>query len=127
MLQQAVSYVISALAKVGDIDASNVETSLVRRTLRIRDMVLRQDTVNAFLPFPIQSGRVNDLRVELPWPTSNEPLLIFSEGITITLKGDVPKFNTNEMNKEEIRSGITEESIFGAMEAPSVVANLFEG
>ncbi|RNF13718.1 uncharacterized protein Tco025E_06064 [Trypanosoma conorhini] len=126
MLQQAVSYVISGLAKLGDIDASNVETSLMRRTLRIQDMTLRQDTLNAFLPFPIHSGRVSDLRVELPWPTSKDALFVSSQGITLTLKGDVPKFNTNAMTREEIRGGITEESIFGAKEASPASTNSYE-
>ncbi|ORC86644.1 uncharacterized protein TM35_000272340 [Trypanosoma theileri] len=112
-MQQAISYVISNLAKIADVKPSDVESSLRQRTLRFRDLALRKETLNKILPIPILSGHISDLLVEIPWPVPNKPLIIHPHGVTMTLDPLGKSTGIVEMSLEEIQDGITDESILG--------------
>ncbi|KEG09664.1 hypothetical protein DQ04_04841000, partial [Trypanosoma grayi] len=76
-------------------------------------MSLRKDTLNSLVPFPIASGHIVELCVEIPWPTSNSPLIIRSQGVKVILDDYSLSVPLRDMSMEDIRLSINEESILG--------------
>ncbi|KAH8613937.1 hypothetical protein ERJ75_000757200 [Trypanosoma vivax] len=115
-MQHIVSFLISRVAKIADVAPSNVESSLSERTVCLRNLTLRTDTVNSMSGLRISSGRIEELHFQLPLPTSTTPLVIRPVGVTIVLSDLSPQGKNTEMTPDAIRRGITTESIIGMTE-----------
>ena len=70
MQQMVITYVLSGLANIADVNPRDVHTSLFNGNVRVNNVSLRPETMNKFLPLPIEEGTVPEMEVQIPNPST---------------------------------------------------------
>ncbi|GET86127.1 hypothetical protein, conserved [Leishmania tarentolae] len=116
MQQMVVTYVLSGLANIADVNPRDVHTSLFNGNVRINNLSLRPDTMNKILPLPIEEGTVPELELQIPNPSTATPMEVKVHRGRLRLPLDLSS-PPIDRTPEQILRGITDHSILGAAAA----------
>ncbi|KAG5486265.1 hypothetical protein LSCM1_07388 [Leishmania martiniquensis] len=116
MQQMVVTYLLSGLANIADVNPRDVHTSLFNGHVRVHNLSLRPETMNKMLPLPIEEGTVPEMELQIPNPSTATPMEVKVHRGRLLLQFNLsspPPVRT----PEQILHGITEYSILGAAAA----------
>ncbi|KAG5485299.1 hypothetical protein CUR178_06662 [Leishmania enriettii] len=116
MQQMVVTYVLSGLANIADVNPRDVHTSLFNGHVRVNNLSLRPETMNKILPLPIEEGVVPEMEVQISNPSTSTPVEVKVHRGQLLLQFDLSS-PPRDRSPEQILRGITEYSIFGAAAA----------
>ncbi|RHW70952.1 N-terminal region of Chorein [Trypanosoma brucei equiperdum] len=115
-MQHIISFLLARVAKVADVNPFDVESSLTKRSLRIRNVKLKKDALRDITQLPVESGHVTEIHFDIPWPSSKDALVVHAKEARLHLNtcSHLATSDTEtELSSDIIRSGITEQSILG--------------
>ncbi|KPI84282.1 hypothetical protein ABL78_6673 [Leptomonas seymouri] len=122
MQQMVITYVLSGLANIADVNPRDVHTSLFNGNIRVKNISLRPDTVNKILPLPIEEGTVPEVEVQIPNPSTSAPVDIKARRARAVLQFDLPSPPV-ERTPEQVLGGITATTILGHAVSDAVEAS----
>ncbi|KAI5688877.1 hypothetical protein MNV84_00910 [Leishmania braziliensis] len=121
MQQMVVTYVLSELANIADVNPRDVHTSFFNGSVRVNNLSLRPETMNKILLLPIEEGTVPEMELQIPNPSTATPMEVKVHRSRLLLRLNLSS-PTLDRTSEQIMRGITEHSILGAAAAESADA-----
>ncbi|KPA74219.1 hypothetical protein ABB37_09241 [Leptomonas pyrrhocoris] len=112
MQQMVITYVLSGLANIADVNPRDVHTSIFNGNIRVNHVSLRPETMNKLLPLPMEEGTVPEMEVQIPNPSTSAPMDVKVRRARILLQFDLtspPAART----PEQVLHGVTATSILG--------------
>ncbi|CBZ23738.1 conserved hypothetical protein [Leishmania mexicana MHOM/GT/2001/U1103] len=116
MQQMVITYVLSGLANIADVNPRDVHTSLFNGNVRVNNLSLRPETMNKILPLPIEEGTVPEMELQIPNPSTATPMEVRVHRGRLLLPLDLSS-RPLDRTPEQILRGITDHSILGAAAA----------
>jgi hypothetical protein len=112
MQQMVITYVLSGLANIADVNPRDVHTSLFNGNVLVNNLTLRPETMNKILPLPIEEGTLPEVEVQIPNPSTAAPIDIKVRRARVLLQFDLSS-PPAERTPEQVLHGITATSILG--------------
>lgn len=112
MQQMVITYVLSGLANIADVNPRDVHTSLFNGNVRVNNVSLRPETMNKFLPLPIEEGTVPEMEVQIPNPSTAAAMDVKVRRGRLLLQFDLSS-PPEERTPEQVLHGITATAILG--------------
>ncbi|KAK7196617.1 N-terminal region of Chorein, a TM vesicle-mediated sorter [Novymonas esmeraldas] len=119
MQQMVITYVLSGLANIADVNPRDVHTSLFSGNVRVNNVSLRPETMNKLLPLPIEEGTVPEMEMQIPNPSTAAPMEVRVRRGRVLLQLDLSS-PPLDRTPECIMRGITDQSILGSAAAASL-------
>ncbi|CAC9449945.1 conserved hypothetical protein [Leishmania infantum JPCM5] len=118
MQQMVVTYVLSGLANIADVNPRDVHTSLFNGNVRVNNLSLRPETMNKILPLPIEEGTVPEMELQVPNPSTANAMEVKVHRGRLLLPLDLSS-PPLDRTPEQILRGVTDHSILGSAAAVS--------
>lgn len=121
MQQMVVTYVLSGLANIADVNPRDVHTSLFNGNVRVNNLSLRPETMNKLLPLPIEEGTVPEMELQIPNPSTAAPMDVKVRRARLLLQFDLSS-PPEDRTPEQVLRGISDTSILGHAAADAAEA-----
>lgn len=122
MQQMVITYVLSGLANIADVNPRDVHTSLFTGNVRVNNLSLRPETMNKLLPLPIEEGTVPEMELQIPNPSTASPMEVTVRRGRLLLQLDLSS-PPLDRTREQIMRGITDEGVLGTAAADPTAAS----